>query len=618
MVAVPFCRCRVLYIGSAVPTITKDGLQGIQQPLRERYPIGGNIDTKGIDSWLSVWSNGLLLEYIDGDKRTETAFHPINSLHYCAAVRYVNVTGYAIEGGGERFLPLDSPFATGEDNQHPPIFAAIFRRTTGIKVLECHAFICTNAKAANALVRCCFHAYAESMYIKLDERLPALKSIKEASRSASPPSEPLPSEIEEIAAIEDDKELDQQRWAERAIGKEAWERRQQSGEYDSASISSSIANRFRIKKQERDRTNGDQALVPYANGTDSFSQRAGSEIGMVCGDSSGETPCPGMYPGMLPPHFRGGSLPLSHMIPAHPLIRPPLFVPFPPPPPPPPHLLPPMHRFMPMMGAPPPANFGMPPHLPPGIYPLPPPHFGILPPRFMTPYGPIPSSMGRPRTPPDGPIITGPESVYGTLPRRPAYEEPIYMPGSAPYMPPQASYQPGNYLTDQYDAYYDSLKRQRSPHQNNKGSAGGAESQTSSRRAVATTENDDSSQFWDSYEASIYRKPHLNEKAFSATARSMPTATTVITTNHNHSNTNSINHQSTATKTTTTTATTTTTTTTTGLGIGTMIRETVDIVARPKTPPADYDTAFSEMHISNNTSNNNNNNKHQRTTAVIY
>ncbi|EJW74758.1 hypothetical protein WUBG_14334 [Wuchereria bancrofti] len=94
------------------------------------------------------------------------------------------------------------------------------------------------------------------MYIKLDERLPALKSIKEASRSASPPSEPLPSEIEEITAIEDDKELEQQRWAERAIGKEAWERRQQSGEYDSASISSSIANRFRIKKQERDRTNG--------------------------------------------------------------------------------------------------------------------------------------------------------------------------------------------------------------------------------------------------------------------------------------------------------------------------------------------------------------------------
>ncbi|VDK30638.1 unnamed protein product [Gongylonema pulchrum] len=54
MVAVPFCRCRVLYIGSAVPTITKDGLQGIQQPLRERYPIDDSADTKGIDSWFVI------------------------------------------------------------------------------------------------------------------------------------------------------------------------------------------------------------------------------------------------------------------------------------------------------------------------------------------------------------------------------------------------------------------------------------------------------------------------------------------------------------------------------------------------------------------------------------
>lgn len=30
MAPTPLCKCRVLYIGSAVPTITKDGLQGIQ------------------------------------------------------------------------------------------------------------------------------------------------------------------------------------------------------------------------------------------------------------------------------------------------------------------------------------------------------------------------------------------------------------------------------------------------------------------------------------------------------------------------------------------------------------------------------------------------------------
>lgn len=152
MSAVPLCRCRVLYIGSSVPTVTKDGLQGIQQPLRERYPVKENSETKGIDSWysiriilsraisfvyisrLSVWSNGLLLEYVDGNKKTESAFFQISTLHYCAAVRYVNVSGFSVSGGGERFIPLDTPFANIPDSPHPPIFAAIFRRTSGVKV----------------------------------------------------------------------------------------------------------------------------------------------------------------------------------------------------------------------------------------------------------------------------------------------------------------------------------------------------------------------------------------------------------------------------------------------------------------------------------------------------
>lgn len=50
---------------------------------------------------ISVWSNGILLEYIEGDKKSETAFFPINTLHYCAAVRYVNVSGYSIEGSAQ-------------------------------------------------------------------------------------------------------------------------------------------------------------------------------------------------------------------------------------------------------------------------------------------------------------------------------------------------------------------------------------------------------------------------------------------------------------------------------------------------------------------------------------
>lgn len=160
----PICRCRVLYLGSAVPRQSKDGLQGIQEPLRSLYPSEGAVGAKGIDSWLSVWSNGILLENVDENMKQVTRFFPIESLHYCAAVRQVLIPERGNANPEPKFLPLDSPFARTPRAQHPPIFAAILRRTTGIKVLECHTFICKREAAANALVRCCFHAYADNSY----------------------------------------------------------------------------------------------------------------------------------------------------------------------------------------------------------------------------------------------------------------------------------------------------------------------------------------------------------------------------------------------------------------------------------------------------------------------
>lgn len=162
----PICRCRVLYLGSAVPRQSKDGLQGIQEPLRSLYPSEGAVGARGIDSWLSVWSNGILLENVDENRKQVTRFFPIESLHYCAAVRQVLIPERGNSNPEPRFLPLDSPFARAPRAQHPPIFAAILRRTTGIKVLECHVFICKREAAANALVRCCFHAYADNSYAK--------------------------------------------------------------------------------------------------------------------------------------------------------------------------------------------------------------------------------------------------------------------------------------------------------------------------------------------------------------------------------------------------------------------------------------------------------------------
>lgn len=189
----PICRCRVMYLGSSVPHATKDGLQGIQEPLRELYPETGLLEDgiAGIDSWVSVWSNGILIENVDESRRKVNRFFPIESLHYCAAVRYVIIPSNhdsvdkSFSDKITKFLPLDSPFLRNADNTHPPLFACILRRTSGIKVLECHAFICKREPAANALVRCCFHAYADSMYAKQIEESTYSQVGNRKSRSIS-------------------------------------------------------------------------------------------------------------------------------------------------------------------------------------------------------------------------------------------------------------------------------------------------------------------------------------------------------------------------------------------------------------------------------------------------
>lgn len=40
-------QCPVLYLGTAVPTLSADPLQSVQQPLANRYPIDGTNIVKG-------------------------------------------------------------------------------------------------------------------------------------------------------------------------------------------------------------------------------------------------------------------------------------------------------------------------------------------------------------------------------------------------------------------------------------------------------------------------------------------------------------------------------------------------------------------------------------------
>ncbi|XP_025090883.1 uncharacterized protein LOC112562095 [Pomacea canaliculata] len=152
-------RKRVLYIGSAVPLETADGLDGIQQPLRERYPVDDDNNIQGILSFISILPTGIQLQYVS-DPSSILSF-PIQSLTLCAAVRCVTTVNASTGEKVARFVSLSSPAAGGSNSKRPAIFTAITRRTEGRKVLECHGFICASSKDALELVQST--AYADRL-----------------------------------------------------------------------------------------------------------------------------------------------------------------------------------------------------------------------------------------------------------------------------------------------------------------------------------------------------------------------------------------------------------------------------------------------------------------------
>ncbi|KAI6176438.1 PID domain-containing protein [Aphelenchoides bicaudatus] len=484
--SVPLCRCRVLYIGSAVPIATKDGLQDIARMVEkfEESMLGNDVFCElliNADCRISVWSNGVLIEHIDGSSKTEGAFYPIINLHYCAAVRYTTAGNGFAENDRERFIPLDS-FPHPDSQQHPPIFAAVFRRNSGVKVLECHTFICTNDRAANALVRSCFHSYADTAFLKIEDKLLGRqKAIKNGSLSERPdtPSEQQTSE----QLTTDDNREDEINWDERAIGQKTWQRRQQSTDYDMLSTESSIPK----KPSKRNKKNETQSEV-FENGNmvipynEPPMRRTGSQPDISRPFDPHHFPPfmpPQHYPPFMPPPgaFRG----------RHPM--PPMF------------MQPPQHHRPPRSSVPPSPFFArhagrsaQMPFPPPHPFFAGHPHFGRNPaymhPMFMQQPPHFYSPQSQRAAPPTIPII---ETIYDTYPRRGTYDETIYMPTNGT-LPPNSTYKPGNSY-DHYEGFYETYKR------------------PSKTNGINQSDSDtslDDTQFWDTYETGAYRKAHRN------------------------------------------------------------------------------------------------------------
>jgi hypothetical protein len=106
---------------------------------------------KGIDAVLSVYDNGIQLEFTR--QPYSAIFFPIASLIYCASLRFSiieNDQTKSLANIDWRFMPIDT--LKRNESKHPPLFCAVVKRTQILPGDECHCFITKTANAANALV----------------------------------------------------------------------------------------------------------------------------------------------------------------------------------------------------------------------------------------------------------------------------------------------------------------------------------------------------------------------------------------------------------------------------------------------------------------------------------
>jgi hypothetical protein len=141
---------------------------------------------KGIETWLSIYDNGLQLQFARDP--SVVLFYPIRSLVYCASIRFATRTQTgAVFPNGWRFVPLDSPAAARVENtQNPPLFAVTFRRTRHLPVDECHCFVTKTRQAALALVQACFSAYQATIPQQDCSKVPLYFKVKNKNQQFTP------------------------------------------------------------------------------------------------------------------------------------------------------------------------------------------------------------------------------------------------------------------------------------------------------------------------------------------------------------------------------------------------------------------------------------------------
>ena len=161
---------RVDYLGSAMLMQAATGLGLIQKPLRELYFIyRQNPAAEGTlqERHLTMTHNGMTMSYRNkpGD-RLQEEFFAVPSILFWDAVQFITVRS-PDKKIRCAFEPLDNDHSRNKDNlfvvlekklyflqqrTHPCLFACVLRRTTGLKALDVHAFVCRSDDEALGLV----------------------------------------------------------------------------------------------------------------------------------------------------------------------------------------------------------------------------------------------------------------------------------------------------------------------------------------------------------------------------------------------------------------------------------------------------------------------------------
>ncbi|CAF1041732.1 unnamed protein product [Adineta ricciae] len=177
----PVVQCGVLYLGTAVPSPGRRGIDSIQEPFAHRYPVDGTNTARGIDSVLSVYENGIQLTFA---RQPHTViFFPISSLIYCASLRFSVIEDDQTSSIDWRFVTLDSTMNI--PSKHPPLFCLVVHRTQILIGDECHCFITKNDVAALALVRAISDVYANLPPLSKPLRSPIFYQLDRYGRKIS-------------------------------------------------------------------------------------------------------------------------------------------------------------------------------------------------------------------------------------------------------------------------------------------------------------------------------------------------------------------------------------------------------------------------------------------------